>query len=315
MCRSFEVISGKKNKGDKGLLKGLTKMYRDAKYSVAIIPIPVELLEIDTRYQTEVRTDRSLMYLVNNWDENKLLPLIGVPHWEEGKVYLVDGYGRWVASQMVDKEKYTDLQVLLILNAPNNAEERLEFEAEMYAYQNKQVARMTAIQKHGAMVVLHDKATERLEKLKEKYGFEYASCKGNRSASVLGSYSVTLNICNIDDGKAAEFIFDICKGAGFDRKPNGYSTGIMKVLLDMDKHSFEEVTYYKEVLAEKYENREEETNNMILRNKLKKHRGHKVSIVSYGDWNNPVDICLECEDCGEVVLDAEIYTLCERENN
>lgn len=63
MCRSFEVISGKKNKGDKGLLKGLTKMYRDAKYSVAIIPIPVELLEIDTRYQTEVRTDRSLMYL------------------------------------------------------------------------------------------------------------------------------------------------------------------------------------------------------------------------------------------------------------
>ena len=81
MCRSFEVISGKKNKGDKGLLKGLTKMYRDAKYSVAIIPIPVELLEIDTRYQTEVRTDRSLMYLVNNWDENKLLPLIGVPHW------------------------------------------------------------------------------------------------------------------------------------------------------------------------------------------------------------------------------------------
>ena len=52
MCRSFEVISGKKNKGDKGLLKGLTKMYRDAKYSVAIIPIPVELLEIDTRYQT-----------------------------------------------------------------------------------------------------------------------------------------------------------------------------------------------------------------------------------------------------------------------
>ena len=90
---------------------------------------------------------------------------------------------------------------------------------------------------------------------------------------------------------------------------------IYSTLQDMDKHSFEEVKYYKEVLAEKYENREEETNNMILRNKLKKHRGHKVSIVSYGDWNNPVDICLECEDCGEVVLDAEIYTLCERENN
>lgn len=32
--------------------------------------------------------------------------------------------------------------------------------------------------------------------------------------------------------------------------------------------------------------------NMILWNELKKHRGHKVSIVSYGDWDNPADICL-----------------------
>lgn len=55
--------------------------------------------------------------------------------------------------------------------------------------------------------------------------------------------------------------------------------------------------------------------NMILWNELKKHRGHKVNIVSYGDWNAPEDICLECEDCGEVVLDAELYTLCAREDN
>ena len=54
---------------------------------------------------------------------------------------------------------------------------------------------------------------------------------------------------------------------------------------------------------------------MLLWNELKKHRGHTVNIVSYGDWNNPANICLECEDCGEVVLDAEIYTLCAREDD
>lgn len=54
--------------------------------------------------------------------------------------------------------------------------------------------------------------------------------------------------------------------------------------------------------------------NMILWNKLKEHRGHKVNIVSYGDWDDPLDICLECEDCGEVILDAEIYTLHSRED-
>lgn len=69
-------------------------------------------------------------------------------------------------------------------------------------------------------------------------------------------------------------------------------------------------------LEEKYACDKEKSNdmNMILWNELKKHRGHKVSIVSYGDWDNPEDVCLECEDCGEVVLDAEIYTLCARED-
>ncbi len=53
--------------------------------------------------------------------------------------------------------------------------------------------------------------------------------------------------------------------------------------------------------------------NMILWNALLKHRGHNVSIVSYGDIDNPADVCLEREDCGEVILDAEIYTICARE--
>ena len=58
MCISLEELSRKKNYGDKGLLNGLTKMYRDAHYNVAIVPIPVEIMEIDTRYQIEARTKR-----------------------------------------------------------------------------------------------------------------------------------------------------------------------------------------------------------------------------------------------------------------
>ena len=91
---------------------------------------------------------------------------------------------------------------------------------------------------------------------------------------------------------------------------------IYSMLQDMKKNKFDEVEYYKykSFLEEKYANNKEKYNdmNMILWNELKKHRGHKVSIVSYGDWDNPADICLECEDCGEVVLDAELYTLCAR---
>ena len=55
--------------------------------------------------------------------------------------------------------------------------------------------------------------------------------------------------------------------------------------------------------------------DMLLWDALKKHIGHKVSIASYVDNDdNIVDICLECEDCNEVILDSEIYTLAARNN-
>ena len=52
----------------------------------------------------------------------------------------------------------------------------------------------------------------------------------------------------------------------------------------------------------------------ILWNTLFKHRGHKVEIGVYGNWNDPANISLECLDCNEVIADAGIYTLCGRED-
>ena len=53
----------------------------------------------------------------------------------------------------------------------------------------------------------------------------------------------------------------------------------------------------------------------ILRNLLLLHRGHNVEIAIYGDPSNPADVCLECTDCNEVILDSEIYTICAREDD
>ena len=55
--------------------------------------------------------------------------------------------------------------------------------------------------------------------------------------------------------------------------------------------------------------------NKILWDLLSKHYGHNVEIAKYGDVDNPADVCLECLDCNEVILDAEIYTLCAREDD
>lgn len=42
------------------------------------------------------------------------------------------------------------------------------------------------------------------------------------------------------------------------------------------------------------------------------HRGHKLVVASYGDPDDPQSVSLECETCGTVVLDAELYTICAR---
>lgn len=56
-------------------------------------------------------------------------------------------------------------------------------------------------------------------------------------------------------------------------------------------------------------------NDKLLWNALKPHIGHTVHIESYVDnSDNIVDICLECEDCSQVILDSELYTLSARKD-
>lgn len=54
--------------------------------------------------------------------------------------------------------------------------------------------------------------------------------------------------------------------------------------------------------------------NDYLWNLLKKHYGHKVSIAIWGEENNPANISLVDEDTQEIIIDAEIYTLCGRDD-
>jgi hypothetical protein len=53
-----------------------------------------------------------------------------------------------------------------------------------------------------------------------------------------------------------------------------------------------------------------ELDNKLLWEILAQHKGHDIHIRSYG--NPAQDICLECDDCYEVILSAETYTIEER---
>lgn len=51
-----------------------------------------------------------------------------------------------------------------------------------------------------------------------------------------------------------------------------------------------------------------------MKDKLKNHIGHHIVCVCYGDVDDPVDICIECEDCNEILISSEDYEM-ENENN
>lgn len=58
----------------------------------------------------------------------------------------------------------------------------------------------------------------------------------------------------------------------------------------------------------------DEEKELYLWNALLEHAGHNVEIVTYGDTEYPANVSLECTDCNEVILDAELYTICARED-
>ena len=62
------------------------------------------------------------------------------------------------------------------------------------------------------------------------------------------------------------------------------------------------------------ENKIERKQQDTLWDILKEHRGHHVEIAVYGDWDSPVSITLEDMDTNEIILDAGLYTLIDRED-
>lgn len=229
-----ENVVTEKNIGE---LRGLLATAKANGQNVAIIKIPVYMMAIDESYQTVDRTARKLNYLTSRWDERKIGVLTVVPHEDEGLCYIVDGFGRWQASQIVDKAKYTHLDCAVLLTAPDDPTERRKFEAELFANQNRDVAKLKDVDKHGAMQVLEDKSALVIDKMQQKYGFtigkrRYTGCNAT-GVRINGIYKdLCTGIKNYGE-ELADWYFDICKRSGFSTKAYGYVRYTYKPIRDM----------------------------------------------------------------------------------
>lgn len=191
--------------------------------------VPLSCCFVDSRYQG-MRTHKHLNRLKNKWDERKLTPIILVPHPEEYRFAVVDGQGRC----LVAPEKGMDrLNAIILMDAPEDLDERLKFEAEYFIGQDSEVENVKPLEKHLSRVIIGDSAAVSLDRLLNKYGIKFVATKGNREESVLGSYTDTYSIVKVHGEKCLDFIFSIIDNAGWNKETNGYATFVMRALREV----------------------------------------------------------------------------------
>ncbi len=191
--------------------------------------VPLSCCFVDSRYQG-MRTHKHLNRLRSKWDERKLTPIILVPHLEEHRFAIVDGQGRFI----VAPEKGMDrLNAIILMDAPEDVNERLKFEAEYFIGQDSEVENVKPLEKHLSRVIIGDSAAVSLDKLLNKYGIKFVATKGNREESVLGSYTDTYSIVKVHGEKCLDFIFSIIENAGWNKETNGYATFVMRALREV----------------------------------------------------------------------------------
>ena len=189
--------------------------------------IPVSLLYADPEYQRiETRNERKIYGLAKEWDDAKMDALRVVPHPEEYRFAVVDGYGRMCASQMTETPK-TSLECEIIQGAPSDPEERLKFEARLYCEQQDETERLSPIQKHKANVLLRNTTAMILELVCSEYQVAIMSGKGYRNPRTLGSYTDAYSIVRVHGEDCLRYIFEVIRDAGFDLEPNGYCRPVM----------------------------------------------------------------------------------------
>ena len=191
--------------------------------------VPLSCCYVDERYQG-MREHKHLNRLINRWDERKLTPIILVPHPEEHRFAIVDGQGRWTVAAMKEKDS---LNAIILMDAPEDLDERLKFEAEYFIGQDSEVENVKPLEKHLSRVIIGDEPATILDKMLKKYGIKFVATKGKREESVLGSYTDAYSIAKVHGEKCIDYIFSIIDNAGWNKEANGYATFVMRALREI----------------------------------------------------------------------------------
>lgn len=254
--------------------------------------VPLDLCYVDERYQG-MRKHSNIKKLENNWDERKLSNITLVPHPEEHRFAIVDGQGRYMVAPTKNLDR---LWATILLDAPEDYNERLKFEAGYFIGQDLEVENVKPFEKHLARVIIGEPAALILDGFLEEYGIKIISTKGKRDKSVLGSYTDTYSIAKVHGEKCLQFIFSIISNAGWNNETNGFSTFVMRALREVWVAHPNNRTEIQEFLSKRLRQLDPALFNANAKTKYPK-RDHRAACVLY----------LEDIVCDGLKLEKKIY--------
>ena len=189
--------------------------------------IPRELMSVDPAYQRlETRNHRKIKAMHDNFDHMIMDALLVVPHPEESTFSIVDGYGRFIASEgILDK-----LECVVITSAPSDPDERRRFEASIFTRQSLYTEKVTPLQMHKANLILGEPNAVALQEVVDEYNLSIAEDKGVRKPGTIGSYTSAYRIIKAKGKIAYESIISTCCKAGYNLSGDGLCDKIIRNL-------------------------------------------------------------------------------------
>lgn len=155
-----------------------------------------DVIFADKRIQRDNDTSRAkkkIRNLAENWDINKMDALKVVPHPEEHRFSLVDGYHR-LSAAIINGEK--SLVCEIITGLSDDPEERIIQEATLFATQNDEVDVLAPIERHKANVLRGIPENVIIDELCNKYGIALKKnpSHGRTQVGQLAGFTMALQI-------------------------------------------------------------------------------------------------------------------------
>lgn len=212
-------------------IEGNEKLFKNTIKNVRIVGkkkfacIDLSLIFVHLDYQRLFTRDmRRILRLIEKWNDNQM-DALKVVEWPEINAFsLVDGLGRLYALTLMGAE---DVECEII-SAPEDQEERLKFEINIFL--NQTAEKVTSCQMHKGKLYLGEAIPTAIDNVTKRHNVILEESRGQSTGNVVRCYHRLEEIVKRSGEEGLDWVFDVIKIAGYNLENNGYRKETLRSL-------------------------------------------------------------------------------------